>query len=230
MRYPLPRRLLPPLLRDWLLFFEARIEREVAAFARAVPAGARILDAGAGEARHRAAFPHARYLACDLGVGDAAWNYSRLDVLADLSALPFAPASFDAALNIVTLEHLPDPALALAQIAGVLKPGAPLLLAAPLDWEVHQAPHDYFRYTRHGLDLLLRRAGLDVVSIQPVGGFFRLLSRRLLNSLLFFPGLFKIVPLLFFVPPALLLPLLDGLDRSRDFTLGYTCIARKPLS
>jgi hypothetical protein len=28
-------------------------------------------------------------------------------------------------------------------------------------------------------------------------------------------------------PPALLLPFLDFLDRDRNFTLGYVCIARK---
>ena len=29
------------------------------------------------------------------------------------------------------------------------------------------------------------------------------------------------------VPPALLLPLFDGLDRERNFTAGYLCVARK---
>jgi hypothetical protein len=29
------------------------------------------------------------------------------------------------------------------------------------------------------------------------------------------------------VPPALILPLLDALDRNRNFTLGYLCMARK---
>jgi hypothetical protein len=29
------------------------------------------------------------------------------------------------------------------------------------------------------------------------------------------------------VPPALILPLVDALDRDRNFTLGYLCTARK---
>ena len=35
---------------------------------------------------------------------------------------------------------------------------------------------------------------------------------------------------IFFVPPALLLPLLEPLDRRQNFTLGYICSARKPAS
>jgi hypothetical protein len=30
-----------------------------------------------------------------------------------------------------------------------------------------------------------------------------------------------------FVPPALVLPFLDFLDRDRNFTLGYVCTAKK---
>ena len=33
---------------------------------------------------------------------------------------------------------------------------------------------------------------------------------------------------IFFVPPALVLPLLEPLDRRQNFTLGYICSARKP--
>jgi len=57
-----------------------------------------------------------------------------------------------------------------------------LLLAIPQDWEVHQAPHDYFRYTRYGIEHLLRQAGMEPLRIQPAGGYFRLVSRRLLNA------------------------------------------------
>jgi hypothetical protein len=50
---------------------------------------------------------------------------------------------------------------------------------------------------------------------------------RLLNALQFFPGPSIALAALFFVPPALILPLLDPLDRRGNFTLGYICSARK---
>ena len=130
-------------------------------------------------------------------------------------------------MNIVTLEHVREPRRVVEEIARVLKPGGRLLLVVPQEWEVHQAPHDYFRYTRYGLRYLLESAGLEVERIEPVGGYFRLLSRRLLNGLQFFPGVLFFPAALLFAPPALVLPWLDALDRERNFTLGYICRARK---
>jgi SAM-dependent methyltransferase len=129
---------------------------------------------------------------------------------------------------VVTLEHVSEPARVVAELARVLKTGGRLLLAAPQEWEIHQAPHDYFRFTRYGLGHLLAAAGLETERVEPVGGFFYLLGRRLLNALQFFPGVFFFLAAVFFVPAGLALPLVDGLDRRRDFTLGYLCTARKP--
>ncbi len=222
---------LPRPLRRLILHFEEEIADSVGAFASSLPDGARVLDAGAGEGQYAERFKRQRYFGVDLAVGDAAWNYSRLDAVADLNALPFRDGAFEAALNVVTLEHLREPARALAEIARTLAPHAPLLVVAPHEWEVHQAPHDYFRYTRHGLAWLLEGAGFDAVEIRPVGGYFRLLARRLLNGLQFFTGgarwLLFLPAALCLIPPALVLPLLDPLDRARNFTLGYIALARK---
>jgi SAM-dependent methyltransferase len=222
---------LPRPLRDHLLYFEGLIERELQLFARSLPPRAPVLDAGAGEMRHASLFAGQRYIAVDLAVGDTAWNYTRLDAIADLCALPFRDAAFAAAVNIVTLEHIRDPALALREIARTLQPGARLFLAIPQDWEVHQAPHDYFRYTRYGIRHLLEQAGLRPLRIDPAGGYFRLVSRRLLNGLQFFKGGWR---WLLFLPaaaclgaPALLLPLFDPLDPDKNFTLGYICEAQR---
>jgi len=222
---------LPRPLRRHILHFEVEIAGAVAAFAKALPEGARVLDAGAGEGKYARYFDRQRYCGVDLGVGDTAWDYTKLDVLADLTALPFRSGAFHAAINVVTLEHLREPARALAEIARTLEPGGRLLLAAPHEWEVHQAPHDYFRYTRYGLQYLLEQAGFEVFEIRAAGGYFRLLARRLLNGLQFFTGGVRWVGFLpaaiLLVPPALILPFLDALDRERNFTAGYICAARK---
>ena len=221
------RGLLPGPLASYILHFEAEIERAVAGFAASLPKGARVLDAGAGEGNYKRYFAAQRYCGLDLGVGDAQWDYTRLDVLGDLIALPFADDSFDATLNVVTLEHVTDPPRVLYELSRVLVPGGRLLIVAPHEWEEHQQPHDYFRFTRYGLRMMLERAGFHDIRVEPVGGFFRLLSRRLLNALQFFPGPTALVAAIFFAPPALLLPLLDGLDSKRNFTLGFVCTARK---
>ncbi len=148
--------------------------------------------------------------------------------MGDLAALPFASGAFEASLNVVTLEHVREPARVLAEIARTLAPGGRFLLIAPHEWEEHQQPHDYYRYTRYGLEYLLRQAGFEGIEVRPVGGFFRLLSRRLFNALQFFPGPLMLLAAIFFVPPALVLPMLDPLDHRQNFTLGYICFARKP--
>lgn len=222
---------LPRPVRDHLLYFEGLIESQLQLFAQSLPTGAPVLDAGAGEMRHASLFTDQRYIAVDLAVGDTTWNYKRLDAIADLCALPFPDAAFAAAINIVTLEHIRDPALALREISRTLRPGARLFLAIPQDWEVHQAPHDYFRYTRYGIRHLLEQAYLRPLRIDPAGGYFRLVSRRLLNGLQFFKGGWRW--LLFLPaaaclgPPALLLPLFDPLDSDKNFTLGYICEAQR---
>jgi len=222
---------LPHWLRRHILHFECEIDQAVADFARGLSADARVLDAGCGEGQHAHHFTRQQYCGVDLAVGDAQWDYSRIDVLADLTALPFRRGIFDAAIHMVTIEHLKEPGCALAEIARALAPQAILLIAAPHEWEVHQAPHDYFRYTRYGLQYLLEKSGYEVVELRAAGGYFRLLARRLLNGLQFFTGglrwLWFLPAAILLVPPAMILPFLDFLDRDRNFTLGYIARARK---
>jgi SAM-dependent methyltransferase len=227
-RMPALLRSMPASLQRHVLHFEASIENAVRSFASSLSPGATVLDAGAGEGQYAGLFAGHRYIGVDLGIGDTDWSYRNLDAIADLAALPFATKTFDACINVVTLEHVPEPAAALAELFRALKPGGRLLLITPHEWEEHQQPHDYFRYTRYGLEYLLSRCGFIDISITPVGGFFRLLSRRLLNGVQFFPGPLALLAAIALAPPALVLPLLDGLDRRRNFTLGHICTARKP--
>jgi hypothetical protein len=74
---------------------------------------------------------------------------------------------------------------------------------------------------------MLDLAGFAEVTIRPVGGFFRMMSRRMLYALQFFRGPWIFVGAIFFVPVALVLPVLEPLDRRQTFTLGYICSARK---
>ncbi len=209
--------------------------------ASAVTQGERVLDAGAGEAPFRARFGHARYVTVDDGRGDARWDYGALSASADLMRMPFRDGSFDAVLCTETLEHLTDPGPFLVEVARVLRPGGRLFMTAPQSFKEHQQPHDYFRYTRYGLRLLLERAGLVADEIEPEGGYFRFLGDKIqpLHRYLFHKQralIWKIVflilhpfSMLFFTVFApLVLSWLDPLDRKRIHTTGYLVIARKP--
>ncbi|MBM3763167.1 MAG: class I SAM-dependent methyltransferase [Acidobacteria bacterium] len=227
MSYAGLRRLVPAWLQREVFYFESRILDGVREFAEALKPGARVLDAGAGEGQYQDFFSRQRYVGVDLGVGDVAWNYSKLDCVADLLRLPFADGGFDAFVSVVTLEHVTEPGLAIAEMARVAKTGATLFLVVPHEWEVHQHPHDYWRFTKFGVKRLLETNGWEVVRLEPGGGFFRLLSRRLMNGLQFLPGWLMPLVALGVAPLALIVGWMDGLDSQKDYTLGYICWAKR---
>jgi 2-polyprenyl-3-methyl-5-hydroxy-6-metoxy-1,4-benzoquinol methylase len=51
--------------------------------------------------------------------------------IGDIQRLPHASATFDTVVSCETIEHCPDPRLALRELARVLKPGGRLLLTTP---------------------------------------------------------------------------------------------------
>jgi len=226
-------KLLPRYVLDRLDPIAKALFSHTQEFSAILPPRSWVLDAGAGEAQFRSLFSHHRYVAVDSGEGDPSWDYSRLDVIADVMALPFSENRFNAALSLVVLEHLQEPSQALSEMFRVLRPGGKLLLVAPLIWEIHQAPHDYYRFTRYGLMHLLSVAGFTQVEIEPLGGFFQLVGRYSFYFLKFWNTGLRVVLLPLLAPLfGLVIPLLcyylDPLDRTGQYTLAYVCKAQKP--
>jgi SAM-dependent methyltransferase len=87
---------------------------------------ARVLDVAPSEAVRR--FLQARlgprYVGTDLFM-------ERVSARADLTRLPFGDASFDAIVCYHVLEHIPADALAIAELARVLKPGGLVFIQVP---------------------------------------------------------------------------------------------------
>lgn len=235
------RNLLPRAFRDRLDLHRTSVDAFVAACAARVGPGEWLLDAGAGESPYRARFAHARYVAVDRAVGDSRWDYGGLSVLGDLLELPFADGSFDWVLCTETLEHVTEPARAVEQLARVLRPGGRLCVTVPFSLKEHQQPHDYYRFTRYGLRHLCERAGLEVESVEPQGGYFRMLGDKLQPAHRYLFGkqrhlLWRIVSLplypvsfvLFGVLAPLVCEQLDRLDGKRVHTSGFDLVARRP--
>ncbi len=130
----------------------------------------RVLDIGCGHRPYRELFPGSQYLGMDMPVSYG--EGSSPDAWASAAALPFADGSFDCVVCTEVLEHLEDPARAVNEMRGVLRPGGCLLLSSPFIWPLHEQPRDFLRYTRFGLESLLMENGLEVVATIKRGGFW----------------------------------------------------------
>lgn len=224
--------LVPRFVLRWLDPFHTSLLERLKQAGQKLPPGALVLDAGAGECPHSTLFAHTRYVKVDRGIGDHTWDYSNVDVLADVCSLPFRDGVFDAVINIQVLEHIKEPRTCVEEMARTLKPGGQLILTTVQCWEIHQHPNDFFRFTRYGLTYLFDQAGLES-RVEALGGLFWLIAFRLMAILGFFQKgwrwlIFVVLSPIFGFAIPVVCYFLDPLDRRRDYTLGYFCWARKP--
>jgi SAM-dependent methyltransferase len=143
--------------------------------------GARVLDVGAGEQPYRELFGHVDYVTSD-------WAHSvhpgarRVDIVAPADDLPVDEGTFDAVICTQVLEHVAEPADVIAELFRVLRPGGRLYITVPLTWEEHEAPYDFYRYTRFGLEHLLGGAGFQDISVSPRNDAFTTIAQLMRNT------------------------------------------------
>ncbi|MHC5012469.1 MAG: class I SAM-dependent methyltransferase [Planctomycetota bacterium] len=164
----------------------AWLERTLAA----IPRGARLLDAGAGEMQHRPLCAHLDYVSQDLaryegegdgtGIHTGTWEAKDVDIISDITSIPEPDASFDAVLCTEVLEHLPHPIDALRELSRLLKPGGVLILTAPFCSLSHFSP--YFFHTGFSANFYRRwldDLGLDIEELVHNGNYFEYLAQEL---------------------------------------------------
>jgi len=140
----------------------------------------RLLDIGCGNQPYRAWFPSVSYyVGCDV---------TSLNNLADLVAhadigVPLSDRTFDTILCTQVLEHLIDPCTLFSESHRILEDDGWLILSAPMYWPHHEEPHDYYRFTRHGLQFMLTKFGFRVVRVIQQGGAWRVTGQALALSI-----------------------------------------------
>ena len=182
-----------PLLRraaDWVDLQWSVLERSLRA--AAPRARGRLLDVGCGDKPYEAWFrpfvsayvgiEHgATFAATAAGAGTGATG--RPDVVYGAGTLPFKDGSFDTVLSVQVLEHTPRPGALMAEMSRVLAPDGVLILTAPFQFRLHEQPHDYFRYSPHGLRQLCADVGLEVFETVAQGSLWTVIGHKL-NSYL----------------------------------------------
>ena len=130
----------------------------------------RFLDIGAADRWLEPLLPPCtEYLALDYPATGRDLYGSRPDVFADAARLPFDDGCFDGVACLEVLEHVPDPVAVMREISRVLRRGGQAWISMPFLYPTHDAPFDFQRHTRHGLQRDAQLAGLDVVDLRPTG-------------------------------------------------------------
>jgi len=147
-----------------------------------------------------------------------------------MSMLP--DESYDSALCMEVLEHVPDPFRGLAEVCRVLHPNGVLVFSVPHLSRLHDLPYDYYRYTPYGLAHMLDKAGFELLELQPRGGLLTFLGHQFSITLLSLvwrvPGFRNLAWWFNKWLVTRLLFSLDGLfDKGKLFAIGYVGAARR---
>jgi SAM-dependent methyltransferase len=194
-----------------------------------------LYDLGCGE------MPYREWL---LGYADryigVDWSNSPHDLKADIvanlnEALPIENQVADSVISLSVMEHLREPQFFLSEAHRILKPGGAIILQVPFMWWVHEAPHDYFRYTKYGLEYMFEKAGFSKIKVHPQTGFWTTWILKLnYQSSRLIRGPWPIRKLTSFLMRAIwavdqrIAPWLDKRWPCEEETAGYFVVALKP--
>ncbi|MBQ9377902.1 MAG: class I SAM-dependent methyltransferase [Schwartzia sp.] len=154
-----------------------------------IPAGNKLLDAGAGELRYKPYCSHLQYVSQDFcqydGTGDGkglqmqTWDTARIDIVSDILHIPEPDETFDAILCTEVLEHIPKPEEAIREFSRLLSSNGILILTAPFCSLTHFAPYHYFTgFNRYWYENVLRDDFEDITII-PNGNYFSYMAQEL---------------------------------------------------
>ncbi len=108
----------------------------------------RTLDIGSGGSGYDRYFPNRVTVDIDPA--------RKPDIVADAEHLPFKDGEFSFVLCTEVLEHVRNPREAISEMHRVLEPGGTLILTTRFVYPLHDTPHDYWRFTRYGMEELFR--------------------------------------------------------------------------
>lgn len=191
-----------------------------------IPSGADVLSVGAGGEVNHLLSTIARKSGFTLTTFDIDPERGP-DVVGDICTYDFGARRFDAVVIAEVLEHLASPPLGLQTVHRILRPGGRLILSTPFILPLHDRPYDYFRFTRYGLQMLLR--DFHEVVVRERNSYFeaidvlwvRLLIEQSRHARL---TSYFLVPLIYYIKRPVT-QLLSRIVRTDAMTTGYVVTA-----
>jgi SAM-dependent methyltransferase len=146
----------------------------------------RLLDVGCGMKPYESLLTQheSRYYGTDWPVTmEGSYGGStRADFFSNSMVLPFRERTFDTIVSTQVLEHVRQPEIVIPEMARILKPDGVLIISAPMTWPLHEEPHDYYRYTLHGLRHLLQEADFEILDEIPRGNNWTTMAQMFLDT------------------------------------------------
>jgi SAM-dependent methyltransferase len=128
--------------------------------------GSSVGDLGCGEQPYRSELPPGVHYA---GI-DLPGNPRATVTIGPDGSVPLPDCSLDLVLCNQVLEHAPDPGQMLDECHRLLRQGGSLILSTHGIMYYHQDPEDYWRWTRVGLEKVVRERGFDIADTVGVLG------------------------------------------------------------
>jgi SAM-dependent methyltransferase len=160
----------------------------------------------------------------------------RADIIADLNnPLPIKNTCADTVVSFQVLEHLSEPQVVLNEAFRILKPNKWIFIAVPFNWSVHEAPYDFFRYTRYGIEHMFKKAGFIDIDVEEATGFwsmwflkFNYQTAKLIRGPKSVLYLIRALLIPIWLFDQIIAPFMDTFWPGKEETAGYFVKARKP--
>ncbi len=215
---------------SWLVHY-LTLRQLVAVFEKHVKRDGIVFDIGCSAKPYKAVIQ--KYSSHYFGLEQAAPPHDdhQADMLGSAYRTGLKDSSIDTVIATAVIEHLEDPGQALEEMHRIVKPGGVVIISAPLFWHIHEAPRDFYRYTKYGLEYMLKTAGFEAVGVKPLSGFwvtFLVMFSYYIGRL--HRGIMKVIPIIPLV--AILLQIMAFLLNKIDYkgeiwTWAYLAVGRK---
>lgn len=101
------------------------------------------------------------------------------DLKWDGREIPLEDESIDCVMATEFLEHYAQPENVLREIRRVLKPNGKIFATVPFVWNLHEIPHDEYRYTPYSIERHFESAGFREINVKALGGWNLSLAQML---------------------------------------------------
>lgn len=105
-------------------------------------------------------------------LADSPFPKKQIDIYCGATDVPLPDESVDVIVCTEVLHDLPEPELFFLEVKRLLKTRGILIMTSPFVVPIVDGKYDHYRYTKHGLQYQIEKAGLKVISIEEVSDLF----------------------------------------------------------